>query len=45
MNNNEPIFFSTWGFDYAPPVDLKDDLMKIAIEEYLVDTNVKNLKT
>lgn len=39
MNNNEPIFFSTWGFDYAPPVDLKDDLMKIAIEEYLVYTN------
>lgn len=39
MNNNEPIFFSTWGFDYASPVDLKDEYIQIAIEDYLVDQN------
>ena len=39
MNNNEPIFFSTWGFDYAAPVDLKDEYIQIAIEDYLVDQN------
>ena len=39
MNNSEPIFFSTWGFDYAAPVDLKDEYIQIAIEDYLVDQN------
>lgn len=22
MRNNEPVLFSTWGYDYAPPVDI-----------------------
>lgn len=39
MNNSEPIFFSTWGFDYAAPVDLKEEYIQIAIEDYLVDQN------
>ena len=25
MRNNEPVFFSTWGFDYFPPVNLDDE--------------------
>ena len=36
MINNKPIYFSTWGFDYAPPVDLKDEEIYLAIRDYLV---------
>ena len=25
MKNNEPVFFSTWGFDYFPPVNLDEE--------------------
>lgn len=27
MNNNEPVIFSTWGYDYAPPVE-KENITK-----------------
>ena len=36
MNNNQPVFFSTWGFLYAPPVDISDLEIETAINEYLV---------
>lgn len=36
MRNNEPVFFSTWGFDYAPPVDFSDQEIEIAVKDYLV---------
>ena len=24
MKNNKPVFFSTWGYDYAPPVNVNN---------------------
>ena len=36
MINDKPIFFSTWGIDYFPPEDLKDEKLQLAIKEYLV---------
>lgn len=37
MRNNEPVVFSTWGFSYVPPVDLKDEEMETAVKRYLTD--------
>lgn len=36
MNNNEPIVFSTWGYDYAPPETLypNGDNNNSSVEEY-----------
>lgn len=36
MRNDEPVVFSTWGIDYAPPVDLKEEEIYLAIRDYLV---------
>jgi len=36
MKNNEPVFFSTWGFDYFPPVDLDEEMIINSIENYIV---------
>jgi len=36
MNQNEEVLFSTWGFDYAPPVDLNAELLESTIKEYIV---------
>ncbi len=46
MRNNEPILFSTWGFDYFPPVDLRDENIEQAIVDFMVsrdDLDVKDL--
>lgn len=37
MKNNEPVFFSTWGYEYTPAIDLHETEIEIAINEYLVD--------
>ena len=37
MRNNEPVVFSTWGIDYAPPVDLSYEEIELAIKYYLVE--------
>lgn len=37
MNNNEPVVFSTWGYKYAPAVNLPEEEIKIAIENYLLE--------
>ena len=37
MRNNKPVFFSTWGYSYAPPIDLEPQKIEIAIKEYLVE--------
>ena len=37
MRNNEPVFFSTWGIDYTPPIDLQDEEIEYAIRNYLVE--------
>ena len=39
MRNNQPVLFSTWGFDYAPPIDLSSEKIELAITEYLVNRN------
>lgn len=36
MRNNKPVFFSTWGIDYTPPIDLQDEEIEYAIKNYLV---------
>ena len=36
MRNNEPVFFSTWGFDYFPPVNLDEEKIINSIENYVV---------
>jgi len=42
MKNNQPIFFSTWGFDYTHPISFRDKEIEIAIEDYLVDKMIQN---
>jgi len=37
MNNQEEVFFSTWGFKYFPPVNLQDENIEIAIKNYLIN--------
>ena len=44
MNHNQPVVFSTWGFDYFPPVNLQDEYIELAIKEYLVDVSKDNHK-
>lgn len=36
MRNNKPVFFSTWGIDYTPLIDLQDEEIEYAIKNYLV---------
>ena len=40
MRNNEPVFFSTWGFKYAPAIDFHDEEIQIAIENYLLEKSI-----
>lgn len=45
MNDNKPVIFSTWGFKYAPPIDLYEDEIYLSIKNYLTfkgDSEVKN---
>lgn len=37
MKNNQPIFFSTWGIDYAEPVNLQEEEINFAIKSYLME--------
>lgn len=39
MRNNMPVVFSTWGFCYTPPINLKEDQIYMAIEEYIITKN------
>lgn len=36
MRNNKPVFFSTWGIKYAPPVDLSEEKINRAVQNYLI---------
>ena len=36
MRNNKPVIFSTWGYSYVPPIDLKKDEIELAITDYLI---------
>ncbi len=42
MRNNEPVLFSTWGFKYAPPINLDDVNIENTIKEYLIKEDEKN---
>ena len=42
MNNNEPVVFSTWGFKYAPPIDLHVEYIEMAISNYLVNKSLND---
>jgi transcriptional regulator with XRE-family HTH domain len=44
MRNNEPVFFSTWGFKYAPAIDFHDEEIEIAIENYLLEKSMSESK-
>ncbi len=37
MNQNKPVIFSTWGYDYAPAIDLHEEEIEWAIKHYLVE--------
>lgn len=41
MRNNEPVLFSTWGFKYAPPINIDDVKIENAIKKYLVQEDEK----
>lgn len=36
MKNNKPVFFSTWGYDYSPAINLHEEEIEIAIKNYLI---------
>ena len=36
MRQNKPTVFSTWGFDYCPPVDLSDETIHQAVESAML---------
>lgn len=36
MRNMEPVFFSTWGFKYAPSINIKEKEIFLATKEYLI---------
>jgi len=37
MNQNKPVIFSTWGYDYTPAIDLHEDKIYLAIRQYLIE--------
>ena len=43
MNNNDPVVFSTWGFKYAPLVDLHEEEIISGVENYLLEKKRVNL--
>ena len=36
MKNNKPVVFSTWGYQYVPPIDLKEDEINVAVIDYIL---------
>ena len=38
MDNNKPVIFSTWGYQYVPPVDISQESI-FNVEEYIKDVN------
>lgn len=37
MKNNKPVVFSTWGYSYVPPIDLKEEEIELAIMNYIIE--------
>ena len=44
MRENKPVIFSTWGFDYMPPIDIKDEKIELAIKQYLTNKGDREAK-
>ena len=36
MKNNKPVLFSTWGYSYVPPINLKEKEIENAIMDYII---------
>lgn len=36
MNQNKPVVFSNWGYEYSPVIDLHEEEIEIAIKNYLI---------
>ena len=36
MNNSEEVFFSDWGFDYYPTINMDEEMIESAIKDYFV---------
>ena len=43
MRQNKPVVFSTWGFDYTPPVGLSDEAIRQAVESFMLIQNETDL--
>ena len=41
MRNNKPVFFSTWGYEYVPPINLDYENMENTIKDYLIKEDEK----
>lgn len=39
MKNNKPVIFSTWGYDYVPPINIDETKIDNAIKQYLDGIN------
>ena len=37
MNQNKPVIFSTWGYEYTPAIDLHEDEIYLTVRKYLVE--------
>ena len=44
MNQNKPVIFSTWGFEYTPAIKLQEDDIYLAIRKYLVEKGDSEFK-
>ena len=44
MRNNKQVLFSTWGFSYAPPIDIKEKEMEVAIINYLTEIDDEEIQ-
>lgn len=44
MNQNKPVIFSTWGYEYTPTIDSHEDEIYLAIKNYLVDRGDSDVK-
>lgn len=44
MKNNKPVIFSTWGYSYVPPIDLKEEEIKLAIMNYIIEKGNSKIK-
>ena len=37
MNQNKPVIFSTWGYNYTPAINLQENAIYLTVREYLVE--------